>query len=83
LLAERNPLSGSTSGDAAPALALELAQALFDPDLQRLVTAWPTLPAHFKAAVLALLLTAPLIHAPVGSVTFGGERRSRPVRSRE
>jgi hypothetical protein len=59
LSTERNPLSGSTSSDTAPALALELAQALSDPSLRRLVTAWPTLTGHFKAAVLALLLTAP------------------------
>ena len=56
---ERNHLSGSTSGDTASALALALAAALSDRDLRRLVTAWPALPAHFKAAGLALLATAP------------------------
>ena len=55
MAAERNHLSGSTSGGTATALA----QALSDPNLERLVTAWPTLTGHFKAAVLALLLTAP------------------------
>jgi hypothetical protein len=55
LFTERNPLSARTSGDTATALA----QVLADPDLQRLVTAWPTLPDQFKAAVLALLATAP------------------------
>jgi hypothetical protein len=40
-------------------LALALAQAeLIDADLARLVSAWPTLPAHVKAAVLALVKTA-------------------------
>jgi hypothetical protein len=52
---DHKDLPGNTSGDAAPALA----PAFSDPDLQRLVAAWPTLPAHFKAAVLALLATAP------------------------
>jgi hypothetical protein len=58
LATERNHLSGSTSGDTALALALALAQTPSDLDLLRLVTARPTLPAHFKAAVLALLVTA-------------------------
>jgi hypothetical protein len=58
LIPERNPLPDSTSGETRPALAPSLAQALSGPDLQDLVTAWPTLPAHFKAAVLALLATA-------------------------
>jgi hypothetical protein len=52
-------LPGNTSGDTPTALAPALAQAFSDPDLQRLVAAWPALPAHFKAAVLALLATAP------------------------
>jgi hypothetical protein len=55
LLTESNHFSGNTSGDTPAALA----QAFSDPDLQRLVSAWPALPAHFKAAVLALLGTAP------------------------
>jgi hypothetical protein len=29
-----------------------------DPDLARVVTAWPDLPAHIRAAVLALVGTA-------------------------
>jgi hypothetical protein len=36
---------------AAPALPT-------DPDLVRILDAWPTLPAHIKAAILALLTTA-------------------------
>jgi hypothetical protein len=59
LAAEHNPLSGNTSADLALALAPALAQAVCDPDFMRLVRAWPTLPAHLKAAVLALLTTAP------------------------
>jgi hypothetical protein len=34
------------------------AGATADPDLARVVTAWPDLPAHIKAAVLALVGTA-------------------------
>ena len=33
------------------------AAAETDPDLARLVDAWPTLPPHIKAAVLALVAT--------------------------
>jgi hypothetical protein len=29
-----------------------------DPDLSRILDAWPTLPAHIRAAVLALVATA-------------------------
>jgi hypothetical protein len=31
---------------------------LFDPDLARVLDAWPTLPDHIKAAVMALVTTA-------------------------
>jgi hypothetical protein len=34
------------------------AGAEIDPDLTRVVTAWPDLPAHIRAAVLALIGTA-------------------------
>jgi hypothetical protein len=30
-----------------------------NPDLARVVAAWPDLPAHIKAAVLALIQTVP------------------------
>jgi hypothetical protein len=29
-----------------------------DPDLARIVEAWPTLPDHIRAAILALIVTA-------------------------
>jgi hypothetical protein len=35
-----------------------------DPDLARIITAWPVLPAHIKAAVLALIGTALLTEPP-------------------
>jgi hypothetical protein len=50
----------NTSGAAAPALTRPLhtdAETGSDPDLARLVTAWPALPPHIKAAVLALVVT--------------------------
>ena len=58
LPAERNPLPTGTSGDPAPALARGLAHALSDPDLQRIIDAWPVLPDHIRQAVLALVGTA-------------------------
>jgi hypothetical protein len=36
--------------DAAPAVS--------DPDLARILAAWPTLPAHIKAAIVALMQAA-------------------------
>jgi hypothetical protein len=33
-------------------------QAPLDADLQRVLDAWPTLPEHIRAAVLALIVTA-------------------------
>jgi len=46
-------------GQHAHALAVRLqAQAETDPDLTRIVTAWPDLPLHIRAAVLALVGTA-------------------------
>jgi hypothetical protein len=41
---------GEQSGEPAPA-------AVTDPDLARILDAWPTLPAHIKAAILALMAT--------------------------
>ena len=46
-----------TSGQVEPALTPSL-QLPADPELARLVDAWPTLPAHIRAAVLALVQTA-------------------------
>jgi hypothetical protein len=52
-------LQDISSGDGGPQLSAPLAHRLqADPDLARLVDAWPTLPAHIRAAVLALVQTA-------------------------
>lgn len=51
-----NPLPASTSGDSSPSVARQLPTgAENDPDMARILDAWPTLPAHIKAAVLALV----------------------------
>jgi hypothetical protein len=61
------PLAASAERQSSQSLAasdeLPLAQTLaretpIDPDLSRVVTAWPDLPAHIRAAVLALIGTA-------------------------
>jgi hypothetical protein len=53
-------LPNQGSGDQAPAPYRALTSALqADPDLARVVDAWPHLPPHLKAAVLALIATAP------------------------
>jgi hypothetical protein len=46
----------SVEGDAR--FAHGFAQTAPDPDLARVLDAWPSLPAHIKAAVLALVATA-------------------------
>jgi hypothetical protein len=52
-------MPGNTSGEGAPRLSAPLAQqAPADPDLARLCAAWPALPAHIRAAVLALVSAA-------------------------
>jgi hypothetical protein len=51
-------LPDNTSGHATPQLAPVLAPGPADPDLARLVAAWPQLPPYIKAAVLALVGTA-------------------------
>jgi hypothetical protein len=62
------PQSESVQQDAtkaAPHLAHSLArETQIDPDLARVLDAWPTLPEHIKAAVLALLNAAPPSLAP-------------------
>ena len=52
---ERKPLPDNTSGTPDPSLAPVLAPDPEDPDLVRVVTAWPALPPHLRAAVLALV----------------------------
>jgi hypothetical protein len=58
--ADSNALPDNTSGDgAAPHVPQHVpAAAETDSDLARVVTAWPDLPAHLRAAVLALIGTA-------------------------
>jgi hypothetical protein len=62
-------LPPNTSGDTAARLAPQLAPSAreppsplaattADPDLARILDAWPTLPPHIRAAVLALIGTA-------------------------
>ena len=55
------PGGTTTCDDATPALARCLhaeAETPAAPDLARIITAWPDLPAHIKAAILALVGTA-------------------------
>jgi hypothetical protein len=51
-------LPANTSGTADRPLAPQLAQDPEDPDLARLVAAWPSLPEHIRAAVVALVAAA-------------------------
>jgi len=55
----RNPLPANTSGDPSGPLAPQLApvQKVYsaDPDLARVVAAWPALPEAIRRAVLALV----------------------------
>jgi hypothetical protein len=49
----------TTSGASNRPLTVLLARlAKTDPDLARILDAWPKLPAHIRAAVLALVATA-------------------------
>jgi hypothetical protein len=55
-----NPLPGNTSGETPPPVARQLPAALeIDPDLARLLAAWPSLPPAIRRAVLALLDAVP------------------------
>ena len=54
----RKSMEDSTSGHDKPQLSAPLAQPPADPDLSRVIEAWPILPAHIRAAVLALVQTA-------------------------
>jgi hypothetical protein len=52
-------LPANTSGDGdAPHVPQHVPAARTDPDLARVVTAWPDLPPHIRAAVLALIRAA-------------------------
>jgi hypothetical protein len=54
-----NPLQDQHFGQQAPALTAGLqAPAETDPDLVRIISAWPSLPPHIRAAVMALIGTA-------------------------
>jgi hypothetical protein len=54
-----NPLPDNTSGDGdAPHVPQHVPADPIAPDLQRVVEAWPDLPPHIRAAVLALVGTA-------------------------
>jgi hypothetical protein len=55
-----NSLPANTSGETPPPVAHQLPTgAEIDPDLGRLLTAWPSLPPAIRRAVLALLDLAP------------------------
>jgi hypothetical protein len=50
---------------ASPALAVRLqSEAETDADLQRIVSTWPHLPPHIRAAVLALVEPIPFTGKP-------------------
>jgi hypothetical protein len=59
---ERKALHGNTSdkdqSQLAPQLAPETENQPADPELARVVKAWPTLPRQIQAAILALAATA-------------------------
>jgi hypothetical protein len=68
---ERKPLAANTSGESPARVARRVAQKdpkpnldfpstlpVPDPDLTRILDAWPALPQHIKAAVLALVQTS-------------------------
>ena len=57
-VAGRKSLQDNSSGDGGPQLSAPLAQLVpADADLARLCSAWPVLPDHIKAAILALVAT--------------------------
>jgi len=53
-----NAANQGVSEEAAAVVALRVAQLPADPDLASVVEAWPELPEHIRAAVLALIQTA-------------------------
>jgi hypothetical protein len=55
-IGEPNPLRTNTSGESHPSVACQLHNpAEIDPDLARLLAAWPTLPVPIRRAILALV----------------------------
>jgi hypothetical protein len=54
-----SPLSDQDFGRQDPALGVHLSCEVPDPDLARVIIAWPDLPDHIRAAVLALVGVAP------------------------
>jgi hypothetical protein len=55
-----NSLPANASGDADSShVPQHVPAAPNDPDLARVIATWPDLPPHIKAAVLALVGTAP------------------------
>ena len=59
---EPNPISDKTFGASDAALAARLqsaAETTSDSDLVHVIDAWPDLPPHIRAAVLALVGAAP------------------------
>jgi hypothetical protein len=48
---------GAESGAARP--GTDSHEAATDPDLQRIVSAWPVLPEHVRAAIMALIPPRP------------------------
>jgi hypothetical protein len=57
-------LPDNTSGDAVPPLAPVLAPAPQDPELARVVAAWPALPAHVRQTIATLIAAAAPGFAP-------------------
>jgi len=58
LAPERKSLPAKASGNNSGPLTAPLTCVAGDPDLARILDAWPDLPEHIKAAVLALVEAA-------------------------
>jgi site-specific recombinase XerC len=51
-------LGGKAAGETPPSASLACEATPADPELRRVVTAWPSLPGHIRQAILALLTAA-------------------------